>query len=292
MKFSLIVSTRNRAQTLPRLLDSLIRQTFQDFEVIVVDQSDEPHRRRVKDTLEHYPLRIAYIPDHGTGLSRARNLGIQHAKGEILTFPDDDAWYELDFLARVAEFWARHPHIDVLLGSYGEPGRRVRRFRSPAGRITLSNVIGKITEIALFIRASSLRNLRFCEKLGAGTSLPSGEGLDLLVRLLRQGAKLWYDPEYQVYHPIERLSTLDPVHRECRERASAFVRAFHAVYTRHPVWIVRALGGYSRAWIEGHLLPKDILRSRFARARLEGFQQGFQTARRDPAWCQPDSPTF
>jgi glycosyltransferase involved in cell wall biosynthesis len=83
MKFSLITVTMgDRPQLIARLKASLDAQTYRDFEWIVVDHKDHPEFKG--------------------GLSRARNFGIERATGDILGFPDDDAWYGPDLLESVS----------------------------------------------------------------------------------------------------------------------------------------------------------------------------------------------
>ena len=82
MKFSLITVTMgDRPHLLAKLKASLDAQTYRDFEWIVVSHKD--------------------YPEFKGGLSRTRNFGIEQASGDVIAFPDDDAWYEPDLLASV-----------------------------------------------------------------------------------------------------------------------------------------------------------------------------------------------
>ena len=97
--FSLIVCTLRRKDTLCRLFESLAMQTFQDFEVIVVDQNMPGF---LDEVIDHY--RPGFVIAHVTaspGLSAARNVGLDRATGDIIAFPDDDCWYDPKTLAKV-----------------------------------------------------------------------------------------------------------------------------------------------------------------------------------------------
>ncbi|MCB1543045.1 MAG: glycosyltransferase family 2 protein, partial [Rhodoblastus sp.] len=90
-RLSLLCCTVGRTDKLDRLLASLARQTFRDFELVVVDQN-EPGA--LDPVLAPYleRLDIRHVRSE-RGLSRARNVGLSHCRAKIVAFPDDDCWY-------------------------------------------------------------------------------------------------------------------------------------------------------------------------------------------------------
>jgi GT2 family glycosyltransferase len=98
--FSIILTTYNRSQFLPRAINSVLQQTFTDFELIIVDDHSTDNTQHV--VTEFNDKRITYIRlDHNQGVSTARNTGITQAKGEYLCFLDDDDEYLPEFLYEV-----------------------------------------------------------------------------------------------------------------------------------------------------------------------------------------------
>lgn len=96
VKVSVIVATYHRDMTLSKALESLKHQTFRDFEVIVVDDNDSKDWndkvRNVISVVTEYP--IQYICNHrNLGSAESRNKGISSARGEYVTFLDDDDEY-------------------------------------------------------------------------------------------------------------------------------------------------------------------------------------------------------
>lgn len=91
MTFSVIIPVYNRTDTLKTALESVLCQSFRDFEIIVTDDGSDSSVR--KALLPYMPL-ITYLPmKKNRGVSAARNLGISHAKGEYIAFLDsDDIW--------------------------------------------------------------------------------------------------------------------------------------------------------------------------------------------------------
>jgi glycosyltransferase involved in cell wall biosynthesis len=90
MHISVIIPTHNRAELLTRALASVFAQTFAPAEVIVVDDGSTDHTEEV--VRDRFP-QASYFRQPQQGVSRARNLGIQQAQGEWLSFLDsDDEW--------------------------------------------------------------------------------------------------------------------------------------------------------------------------------------------------------
>lgn len=94
MKFSVIIPTHNNAKDLPQLLNSIAKQTFADYEVIVVaDACDEENlietRKAVQDfARNHQMICLAKVSYHNAGMSR--NVGLDYADGDYILFADDD----------------------------------------------------------------------------------------------------------------------------------------------------------------------------------------------------------
>lgn len=101
--FSIILTTYNRSQFLPRAIHSVLQQTFNDFELIIIDDHSTDNTPQV--VAEFNDNRMTYIQqDHNQGVSTARNTGIKQAKGEYLCFLDDDDEYLPEFLQEVYYF--------------------------------------------------------------------------------------------------------------------------------------------------------------------------------------------
>ena len=115
VKFTVIIPTRNRPEDLQTALASVFRQSFDDFDVVVIDDgSDAPHQDVIASQVRCFGgrvslLRLPQVP-RGHGPAYARNCGVAHAKGDYVCFlDDDDVWTDPDFLARVADVAIRAP---------------------------------------------------------------------------------------------------------------------------------------------------------------------------------------
>jgi len=105
-KFSVVIPTYNRERFITKAIDSVLRQSFTDYEIIVIDDGSSDDTRTV---LAPYMEKIHYIYQENSGVSAARNAGIREAKGEWISFLDsDDEWFE-DYLAVQIAQAAQYP---------------------------------------------------------------------------------------------------------------------------------------------------------------------------------------
>ncbi|MBQ7403876.1 MAG: glycosyltransferase family 2 protein [Lentisphaeria bacterium] len=92
MKFTIFTPSYNRAHTLPRLFDSLKKQTFQDFEWLIVDDGSTDETQKIIEEIQRsektFP--IIYLKTENGGKHRAINLGLKHAKGTLFFIVDSD----------------------------------------------------------------------------------------------------------------------------------------------------------------------------------------------------------
>lgn len=92
---SIIVPVYNVSEYLRKCLDSLINQTYQNLEIIVVDDGSTDNSGKICDQyMEQFPDRIRCIHTENHGLSAARNVGLDYSNGEYVTFVDSDDWVE------------------------------------------------------------------------------------------------------------------------------------------------------------------------------------------------------
>jgi len=101
--FSVVIPTYNRAHSIPKAIDSVLKQSFQDFEIIIVDDASTDHTKEVVAKLNDN--RIHYILN-STNQERcvSRNIGISKAKGEYICFLDSDDYHLPDHLEKLHAF--------------------------------------------------------------------------------------------------------------------------------------------------------------------------------------------
>lgn len=99
MKISVIVPVYNSSQFLPRCIDSILRQSFTDFELLLIDDGSTDGSGEICDAYGNRDKRVRVFHKANGGVSSARNMGLDNAKGEWITFIDSDDWVEKDYFS-------------------------------------------------------------------------------------------------------------------------------------------------------------------------------------------------
>jgi len=201
-KFSLIVATAGRTVELDSLLNSLCQQQIpvSNFEVIICDQNPLGFLDTVISKYRA-SLSLVHLLSSRKSLSHSRNLGIKIAKGEFLTFPDDDCQYYPDTLKIALEALDKNKTIDLLIGTvYDREKQKFVFKKTPTVQttITKNNFHSFVSSIAIVVRN---RQILFDERFGIGEMYHSNEDADLLLTCLENDFHLHFTPELQFYHP-------------------------------------------------------------------------------------------
>lgn len=115
MKFSIVIPVYNKANQIIPTIESVFRQKFTDYEVVLVNDGSTDNLLQV---LQPYAGRIRVINQKNGGVSVARNTGIQAAEGEFICFLDgDDEWLP-DHLDLLQGLTCKYPHSDVFVTSH------------------------------------------------------------------------------------------------------------------------------------------------------------------------------
>ena len=151
MKFSLILATVGRYEEVARFLTSLDAQDYRNFELIVIDQNDDERLTRLLAMYrEKFPVRHVRSE---RGLSRARNVGLQLADGDVIAFPDDDCWYPLGLLQKVASELNGDPDIDGITGRFTDgDGRSEGRWLDHSTLLNRYNIWRGAISFSIFLR--------------------------------------------------------------------------------------------------------------------------------------------
>lgn len=99
--FSIIVPVYKVEKYLERCVESIINQTFEDFELILIDDGSPDRCGAICDEYAAEDERIKVIHQKNQGVSVARNAGLDVATGDYICFVDSDDWIELDCLKTV-----------------------------------------------------------------------------------------------------------------------------------------------------------------------------------------------
>jgi GT2 family glycosyltransferase len=271
--FDLVVATVGRTDELARFLDSLAIQEYAAVRVIVVDQNEDA---RLDPVVSGRPLRIERIRGP-LGLSRARNAGLALVDADLVAFPDDDCVYPPGLLARVAERLDPDSGLAGLTGRAVDPsGASSASWKDEGALLTDDNLWNRAISFTIFLRRGVVETVgSFDEELGlgSGTTWSSGEEMDYLIRAVRAGASIEYDPSLVVSHDVRA----DDARIGARDGASIGYLLRRHDYPLRVVlrMLLRPLGG---AFVS--LLRFDGGRSSYYVATFRGRIRGYRGAKR------------
>ncbi|HSM57648.1 MAG TPA: glycosyltransferase [Candidatus Sulfomarinibacteraceae bacterium] len=203
---SLAVCSRNRPQLLAETVASILDGEQIPAELIIVDQSDEPHAElsRLEPATE---CQIHYLWVQPRGVAAARNMALSSARHEICVLTDDDILVSPDWLSNLVQAQMQAGPRAVVTGQVRsapeDSGERTPSLKEDAHPVVYE---GRINDDVLYtgnmaIFRSTFEDVGgFDECLGPGTKYPAAEDNDLGFRLLEQGYRIHYVPEAIVYH--------------------------------------------------------------------------------------------
>jgi GT2 family glycosyltransferase len=206
---TVIVPTRGRPDLIGQSVRAILANDHPDFDVIVVDQSDDDATAAVVQELASHDRRLRYVHTSPPGLSRAYNLGMRLAVAPILAFTDDDCVAAPGWISAIAAAFAAESEAEMLYGSVampaalrGVPGEVPVLPIARTERLDRANgfrIYGMGANFAL--RRELLERVGgFDEQLGGGGPLRSSQDFDLQYRAYLAGAVVLLRPDVSVDH--------------------------------------------------------------------------------------------
>ena len=100
---TLVVPVYNMGNLLPKAIDCLLKQTYTNYEILIIDDGSSDESGAICDDVAKKDKRIRVIHKENGGVSSARNCGIENASGDFIIFPDPDDWAESDYLQQLVD---------------------------------------------------------------------------------------------------------------------------------------------------------------------------------------------
>jgi len=208
MKFSFVLGTLNRPKELRYSIESLLAQKYEEFEIIVVDQSTDDLTKIMLESFDD--SRIIYNHVDFKGLSKARNYAIGMASGTYICLTDDDAYYDVDYLPALKKHYEKEP--DYIISGYMWDAVNKRDFidysKIHEGKpLSVRDIIRKCPSPAITFPKSLTQKIgEFDENFGVGAKYGAGEETDFLLRAFWKGYHIVYWSDVKVQHPHEYAS--------------------------------------------------------------------------------------
>jgi len=198
IRISIVVCVYNRQEQITFCVKSLLEQTSDDFEVIVIDDASRDRTGQVLKKLEHPKLKIlTNEANHGPAYSR--NRSIKEAKGEYILFVDSDCVADRHWASQIIRPFEQDPSMMIVSGKTLDAPSTTYWEMVNEGINFIAYHHGYVTQAHtcnMAVRKSFLDQNPFDEAL----TLPFSEDLDLSIRCLKQQFKIFYTSSAKVTH--------------------------------------------------------------------------------------------
>jgi glycosyltransferase involved in cell wall biosynthesis len=279
---SVLVCTRNRSDSLPRTVESLLQGDDDRIELIVIDQSDSPASEQALAVFKSDP-RLRHVRSNARGKGAALNEGLRLARGPIVVCTDDDCEAQPGWALEMAGALAGRVGVAVLFCNVVAPPvdwtkgyvPTYVRQKSRLLRTLLDTCPGHGMGAGMAVRRDVVMALGgFDEEVGPGARFPSGDDWDISHRVLLKGWGVYETAELSVLH--HGFRTLDQGRAHTRRDWLAIgavcakpIRAGYLSGVALPIWYFSV----HAVWPPLH----DALRLRRPRgwSRITGFIDGF-----------------
>lgn len=194
-RVSVIMPAFRAAKYIGAALDSVIAQTFTDYEIIVVNDGS-PDTVELERALKPYGSKVLYVKQDNRGCSAARNAGIRVARGQFLAFLDADDYWEPEYLAEQVRFLEDNPSIDLvytdglLVGNSPLAGRTFMQTSPSSGEASLHALL--TARCAVLLSGTLVRRQSILDAGLFDEGLRCSEDYDLWLRLGMNGGRLAY----------------------------------------------------------------------------------------------------
>ncbi len=198
LKVSVLMLTYNRENLIERAIKSVLKQTFKDFEFIVIDNGSEDRSGKIADAYANTDKRMHVIHRPKATISCGRNQALDVARGQYIAFIDDDDWLEADFLEFLLNLIETH-HADMSICGAADKAFDEKKVMS-ASEALIELMERKRYNVAFptkMFRRDLMRDLRFPED-------KKFDDIALMYRLIASCDKVVYHglPKYTFYrHP-------------------------------------------------------------------------------------------
>lgn len=205
---SVAIPTCNKPEDVESLLDSLAGVVYPDWEILIIDQSDDARTQDVVDRFKGRLPRLAHHRVRLKGAARARNEAIGLAGGDIIAFIDDDCTVDADWLEQIARAFGRYPRAALMFGSLMAIPHDAREYHIPEYIVRDEHVLrGRLSYRrangfggSMYAHMAFARKMRLDAQLGTGGYFPSSEDLDYNLRALAAGYDIVETPRIVVHH--------------------------------------------------------------------------------------------
>jgi glycosyltransferase involved in cell wall biosynthesis len=187
---SVILPTYNRAHTLRRAINSVLNQTYKNFELIIIDDASTDNTEELIKKIKQIDGRIKYVKcKKNIGAALARNKGLDLAQGDYIAFQDsDDEWLPQKLEKQIKKF-EQNPEADIVYHSlsihHKKTGKKLKMIRA---KYAGTNLFPMLLKKMIILPTISVMCKKTCiDQVGGFDDSPSHQDYLLYLKLARAG---------------------------------------------------------------------------------------------------------
>jgi GT2 family glycosyltransferase len=201
---SVIIPAYKASGCIAATLDSVLAQTFSDYEIVVVNDGS-PDTQALEQVLQEYLPRIRYFKQENRGPSSSRNRGIVEAQGEYVAFLDADDFWLPEHLASQIAILRGTPSLGLVYSDslVVRDGKCIRKTfdREPQEKpVTFEALLGERCTVSTSTTVASRKELLAAGLFDEG--MTRCEDFDLWLRMAFQGTRMTFSPQSHVYRMV------------------------------------------------------------------------------------------
>ena len=199
---SVIVPVYNTEKYLHRCIDSILAQTYADFELLLINDGSKDNSGAICNEYAVKDSRVRVFHKENAGVSKARNLGLDNAKGEWITFVDSDDWVHEDFIKKRLDLALSdtadiaYCDIEYIYNNWNLYGKMAEEVDGKSSTVN-SWILSRTTYSPIILARKYLfdkYNLRYIE------GLRFGEDFNLIIKLVIYANKVSHVKEALYYY--------------------------------------------------------------------------------------------
>lgn len=236
---SVIIPSYNREKTIVKSVKSVLQQTYEDIEVIVVDDGSVDDTKSVIKEIDD--KRLKYVYQENSGACAARNLGIDLAKGDYIAFQDsDDEWLPSKLELQIEALQAKNADIvfcgikKIYLSGKEQiiPDNEESGFCSQE-KLLYESIASTQTIIG---KAESIKNIKFDE------SMPRMQDYDFIIRASEKyKVYLLNEALVNVYEQLDSITASKKQYKKRLDITKQLLKKYETLSIKYPQWHVKML---------------------------------------------------
>ncbi len=203
--FSVVIPYYKKRKYIERCIDSVLSQTFDDFEIILIDDGSNDDISTVVS--KKYGNKVNLIQKENEGVSIARNIGIENASGNYVAFLDADDYWSRFYLEKAYEIVSQNDYVGIIGSHYSSNKKTIQDTNKTINYCKIANYFNIAIINTMFLTSATIVNIDFFRKnSGFNPHLKRGEDIDVWFRIAEWSDKLFYISDTLVYYSNEDVN--------------------------------------------------------------------------------------